>query len=217
MTDGKYSHIVEKSVYKQLKVFIIYMLCFGTFTLEKEIMLNIFGKRKIKADKLANILVNYIMEVTEKGYDGVEALIETSPEFVIKPETNPEGTKNFLLVVFVGNLSFVSRYFDQNVEDAIKEQCFTVLAQTFDTNSETLKSLYKEYKSFMVKVNHPSKNMLYAMSKGLFHKLELNEFQEDFFKSQNVPNPTFIKKLDEIMAQTIFHWDEFLSKHKVTL
>jgi hypothetical protein len=190
---------------------------FGTFTNETSTMLNIFGKRKIKSDKLANILVNYIIEVTEKGYDGVEALIETSPEFVVKPETNPEGTKNFLLVVFVGNISFVSRYFDQDVEDAIKEHCFKVLADTFTTDAGTLKGLYKDYKSFMVKVNHPSKNMLYAMSKGLFHKLELNDYQEDFFKSQNVPNPMFIKKLDEIMAQTIFHWDEFLSKHKVTV
>lgn len=189
---------------------------FGTFANETGTMLNIFGKRKVKSDKLANILVNYIMEVTEKGYEGVEALIETSPEFVIKPETNPEGTKNFLLVVFVGNMSFVSRYFDQSIEDSIKEQCYTVLAQTFDTTTDNLKALYKEYKSFMVKVNHPSKNMLYAMSKGLFHKLELNEYQEDFFKSQNVPNPMFIKKLDEIMTQTIFHWDEFLSKHKVS-
>lgn len=180
-------------------------------------MLNIFGKRKIKADKMANILVNYIMEVTEKGYDGVEALIETSPEFVVKPEANPEGTKNFLLVVFVGNMSFVSRYFDQDVEDSIKDHCFSVLAQTFETEASNLKTLYKEYKSFMVKVNHPSKNMLYAMSKGLFHKLELNNYQEDFFKSQNVPNPMFIKKLDEVMAQTIFHWDEFLSKHKVAV
>lgn len=180
-------------------------------------MLNIFGKRKIKTDKVANILVNYILEVTEKGYESVDALILNSNEFVEKPESNPEGLKNFLLIVFVGNMSFIPHYFDINIEEEITNECFNKLALAFDTDSETLKSLFKEYKSCMVKVNHPSKNMLYAMSKGLFHKLELNDYQEEFFKSQNVPNPTFIKKLDEIMAQTIFNWEDFLNKHKVAL
>lgn len=179
-------------------------------------MLNLFGKRKIRPEKAANILVNYIIEVTEKGYQSVETLIETSNFFESSPLLPEDGHKHFLIVVSVGNLSFLPRFFDADTENNLKTECFNKLATAFDTDSETIKNLYSEYKSCMVKLNHPSKNMLYAMSKGVFTKLELNQYQEEFFKSQNVPNPMFLKKLDDIMAQTIFNWDDFLNQYKVS-
>lgn len=178
-------------------------------------MLSLFGKRKIKPEKAANILVNYIIEVTEKGYNSVETLVNTSNFFETKPEICPDGHKHFLIVACVGNLSFLPRFFDVDTEEAIKQDCFKKLALAFDTDSNTIKELYSDYKSTMVKLNHPSKNMLYAMSKGLFTKLDLNQYQEEFFRSQNVANPMFIKKLDDIMAQTIFNWDDFLQQYKV--
>ncbi len=75
----------------------------------------------------------------------------------------------------------------------------------------------KEYKKFLTRINHPSKNMLYAMSKGMFYKYELNPFQnEEYFRNLQTPNPIFLKRLDEVMGQFIFNWDDFVAKYKVS-
>ena len=53
------------------------------------------------------------------------------------------------------------------------------------------------------------------MSKGVFHKYELYEFQEEFFRNMRTPHPTFLKRLDEIMVNFIFDWESYLDKYKV--
>ena len=77
----------------------------------------------------------------------------------------------------------------------------------------------KSFKLFMScylnKVNHPSKNMHYAMSKGIFGKYQLNQFQDDYFKNMNSPNPMFLKRLDEAMDCFIWNWESFKQKYQI--
>ena len=73
----------------------------------------------------------------------------------------------------------------------------------------------KEYRTFLSRVNYPSKNTLYSMSKGIFHKYELNQFQEGYFKSLNTPNPIFLKNLDEVMNYFLWDFEAFTEKYKV--
>ena len=79
-----------------------------------------------------------------------------------------------------------------------------------------LKETIAKYQSWMGRINHPSKNTLYAMSKGVFFKYELNQFQKDYFRNMNTPNPIFLKRLDEVIQQFVFDWAQVKEEFRVT-
>ena len=178
-------------------------------------MLTLFGKKKISEDKLANVLVNSISEFAERGFPEVVEIINNCPEFVESPEVSPENNDEFLMILLVGNLNFMTVYLDPDQSERIKNKVVEKFSKVLEMPAEELAQLVKEYKQFMMRVNHPSKNMLYAMSKGMFHKYDLNPYQEEFFRNQKTANPIFQKRLDDIMTQFIFNWEEFLNKYKI--
>ena len=53
------------------------------------------------------------------------------------------------------------------------------------------------------------------MSKAVFYKCDLNQYQESYFKTMNTPNPLFLKRLDELIINFIWDWDVFLKKFKL--
>jgi hypothetical protein len=53
------------------------------------------------------------------------------------------------------------------------------------------------------------------MSKALFYKYNLNEFQTDYYKKIQAPNPLFLKRMDDIMQNFIWDWTAFLKKYKL--
>ena len=82
-------------------------------------------------------------------------------------------------------------------------------------SSGEFQSLAREYQSFIAKVNHPSKNLVYGMSKALFEKYALNEYQDEYFRRMQAPNPLFLKRMDEVMVNFIWNWDAFFKKYKI--
>jgi len=180
-------------------------------------MLTLFGKKRINVNKVSNILVNTIIEYVEKGFPQLIDIINLGPEFKSSPGIKAEDDNEFLLILLVGNLNFVPIYFDVEISEEITRLVKEKFAQALEIDANALEAILKDYKSFLIRKNHPSKNMLYAMSKGMFYKYELNCFQDDYFKGLNTPNPIFLKRLDEIMHQFIFNWDEFIAKYKVVL
>jgi hypothetical protein len=57
--------------------------------------------------------------------------------------------------------------------------------------------------------------MVYAMSKGIFDKYMLYNFQDEYFKRMQAPNPLFLKRLDEIVENFVWDWDVFFKKYKL--
>lgn len=178
-------------------------------------MLAIFGKKRISEDKVANVLVNTLLEYVENGFPQVADIINVAPEFEIEPAVSRENDEDFLLILLVGNLNFIPIYFDYEVAERINLLVVEKFAKALDTSVADLKKKLKAFKTFLVQKNHPSKNMLYAMSKGMFYKYNLNDFQEEYFKLLKTPNPIFLKRLDELMGEFVFNWEEFVSKYKV--
>jgi hypothetical protein len=68
----------------------------------------------------------------------------------------------------------------------------------------------------MWRINHPSHNVLYGMSKTVFYKYELAQFQDEYFREMRAPNPILLKRLDDIMRNYVWDWDAYLSKIKLT-
>jgi hypothetical protein len=178
-------------------------------------MIRSFLKRKLTDNQLANIFVNGLMEVIDNGFKDVAFLINEDPAFQETPNILPESNSEFTLIVIVGNLIALESSFEPEQAFRVEHLIYQKFSKIFSMTDVSFENLVKDYKSFIARVNHPSKNMLYGMSKAIFHKYNLNDFQEDYFKRMQAPNPLFLKRMDEVMSNFIWDWDVFFKKYKL--
>jgi len=178
-------------------------------------MLGRLIKKKLDTDKMANVFVNSLLEVTENGFDDVRAMINEDTSFIESPNVPSVAADKFLLIVIVGNLRFLEDHFEADEAREIHQMIIEKLAAIYDMDFASFEQVIKDYDAFVSRVNHPSKNTLYGMSKAVFHKFNLNGFQEPYFKNMRTPNPLFLKRMDEIMMNFLWDWEAFFNRYKV--
>ena len=178
-------------------------------------MFAIFGKKKIKEDVVANIFVNSILDTIDEGFPEVVGIINDSPEFITSPNVSADDIDGFTFIVIAANLSFVCSNLSHSINDRMTNLILSKFSQAFGVDEEQFEKAIKNYQNYLNKVNHPSKNMLYAMSKGIFGKYKLNQFQDEYFKNMRSPNPMFLKRLDEAMENFVWNWEAFTQKHQI--
>jgi hypothetical protein len=178
-------------------------------------MLTLLGRKRITEDKAANVFVNSIFDVVEKGFVDVASIVNDDPAFVKSPGLKNDDYDRFLLVVIAGNLKLLNEYFEAEQGQRMKDMIIHKLAAVYEASEQEVKKVICEYQEMMSRVNHPSKNTLYAMSKGFFFKYDLAKCQETYFSNLNAPNPLLLKRLDEIMQNFIWDWPGFLDKYKI--
>ena len=182
---------------------------------KRNAMLGTLIKRRLSDNQVANVFVNALLEVVDNGFKEVAALINDDAAFVASPNITPEQDGEFALVVIVGNLSYLESTFEADQAFRVEKLIFEKLGTLYGMSEIEFTKLVREYQSFMTRVNHPSKNMVYAMSKAIFHKYNLNEFQDTYFKRLTAPNPLFLKRMDEVVGNFIWNWDSFFKKYKI--
>lgn len=178
-------------------------------------MLSIFGKKKLSDNQVANIFVNTMLETVEQGWPEVSAFISDSAEFVKSPDLDEDDYGRFLMIVIAANFCYIPKHFNSGHDSNIIKLSVAKFAEVFDLEVSDFARKVKEYKQFLSRVNMPSKNTLYAMSKAVFFKYNLNQYQESYFQSLRTPNPIFLKNLDEVMRNFIWDWNAFQEKYKV--
>lgn len=178
-------------------------------------MLGTLIKRRLSNNQVANVFVNALFEVVEKGFREVAQLINEDSAFVKSPNIPDTQNGEFALVVIVGNLSFLESTFEPEQAHEVEKLIFAKLAKIYEMPVEEFTSLIREYQSFMARKNHPSKNMIYAMSKAIYHKYDLNDFQDEYFRRMQAPNPLFLKRMDEVVQNFIWDWDAFFKRYKM--
>ena len=178
-------------------------------------MLTLFRKKKLKEDKVANIFVNSILDLVDEGFPEVVALINEDPEFVSSPNICVENSDQFLLIVLAGNLKFIPDHFDNYQDVRLIDRILRKTANALGVDASDLKETVSSYQSYFSRINHPSKNTLYAMSKAVFHKYQLNDYQEEYFRNMNAPNPIFLKRMDDIITNFVWDWSSFQEKYRV--
>lgn len=177
----------------------------------------IFGKKKVSGEILSNIFVNVVLEAVERTYPILVEAIQTDPEFITSPQLKQNDTDRLEVIVLTANLSYLSRYFTSTEEELLRRDIITTFAKVYDMSYSSMKEIIDDYESFMYRINHPSKNMVYAMSKAMFHKYHLNPYQEHYFANMNTPNPLFLQRLNKIMENFIWDWSTFFDKYKLAL
>lgn len=178
-------------------------------------MFDILFKKKVSEEKLAEYFVNSILQMVDNGFPDVIDLINNDSNFVSSPNIDIEENDRFLLIVIAGNLKYIPQFFNDYQDIRLIDVITRKFSQALGVTHHDLKEAVRSYQSFFTKVNHPSKNTHYAMSKALFFKYGLNEFQEEYFKNMNTPNPIFLKKLDEVIAHFIWDWSHFINKFRI--
>jgi hypothetical protein len=178
-------------------------------------MIRSFLKRKLSDNQLANIFVNGLLEVIDNGFSDVAQLINDDPAFEVSPNIPMEDNSEFSIIILVGNIICLESSFDNKQALDVEKLIIEKLSVIYGMNYDEFKTIVKNYSAFIARVNHPSKNVIYGISKAIFHKYKLNDFQEEYFRRMQAPNPLFLKRLDEITSNFIWDWDNFFKKYKV--
>lgn len=169
-------------------------------------MLSLF-KRKIQEDKIALMFTEQFLKAVDNGFPEVAALINESPEFIKSPGIAPHDSDRFLLIALSANLISVERYFEAHDGHLVTRSILQRAAEFCDVEYAALNNVVTKNQAFISKVNHPSKNLVYGISKAVFYKYELAKFQDEYFKNVNAPNPIFIKRLDEAVRHFLWDWE----------
>lgn len=178
-------------------------------------MIRSFLKKRLSDNQLANIFVNGLLEVIDNGFKEVALMINEDPAFDYSPDIAPSEIDEFTIIVIVGNLVQLESHFDYNQAVSVESLIIQKFATIYGMNENQFSDLISDYKSFISRVNYPSKNVLYGMSKAIFHKYVLNDFQEEYFKNMQAPNPLFLKRMDEILSNFIWNWEAVEKKYKI--
>jgi len=179
-------------------------------------MLSILFKRKISETQLANVIINSIGESVSKGFEDVALFINTSRCFVTSPNIKKENDNMFFLIVVAANIVMMRENLPATHSANVERLMYENLSKVYGVEVSQVRKVVLDYISFMNRVNMPSKNFLYSLSKSMFFKYNLNEFQDAYFKKMNSGNPIFLKQLDEIMLNFIWNWENFDKKYKLT-
>lgn len=178
-------------------------------------MLSSIFKKKFTDEQLANVFVNGILNVIDNGFEEVRAMMEEDTAFIRKPNLSKASNGHFTMIVIVGNIESLGVYFSPNQQKSLEPLIFERLAAAFEMEEEVFKKYFDEYSSFMSRVNHPSRIVLYSMSKAIFYKYKLNDHQEDYFRTMDTPNPLFIKRMDGVMKNFLWNWEAFFKRYKI--
>ncbi|MFT3886116.1 MAG: hypothetical protein QM724_12025 [Flavobacteriales bacterium] len=176
----------------------------------------LFGKKRITEEKLANAFVNAVLRLTEQGYPMIVAELQDSPEFTEIPVFGPGDDELFALIVLAGNLLDAPKHLPAGQDRRFFSLAVSKFANAMGTTASELELEVIALQHYMERINHPSKNTVYAMSKVVFHKFDLFRFQDQYFRDMKAPNPIVLKRLNQLMAFCLWDWAELLDEFKVT-
>lgn len=178
-------------------------------------MFSTLFKKKVSEDKIVNYFIHNTIEAVDNSFEALCDVIETDTTFVSRPDMKSQGSDKMLIMVLAANIDVIPNYFESYKDRRITNCCYKTLSSTFDMPEREVQSLISNTQKFLKSINKPSKNTLYSMSKGVFHKYNLNESQEPYFKNMKNPNPILLKRLDEIMSRFLWDWAEMTDKYNI--
>lgn len=178
-------------------------------------MLGSLLKKKLSDNQLANVFMNGLLEVVDNGFGEVAELINEDPAFVSSPGLSARDNTHFTMVILVANICALENTFEPEQAVRIEQLIFQKLGKMMQTSAAEAEETVRHYQKFMQRINHPSMNTVYAMSKAIFQQYGLNEFQDEYFRRMQVPNPLFLKRMDVIVANFLWDWDAFFKKYRI--
>ena len=176
----------------------------------------LIGKKKMTEEALANLLVEGTLKTSELIFKEVVDYVNECPHFERNPELQTENDLDFILTVFTCNISRIPNYLNNGQEKRVAHAVLKKLSYALYMDVRELSTRVKECKSLMKRLNHPSKNLIYAMPKAIFSLYGLNEFQQSYFKDLNSPNPLYLKEMNLMLDHLVWDWDFLTEEYRIT-
>ncbi len=176
----------------------------------------LFGRKRITEEKLANAVVNAVFELTDQGYPTIVEELEDAPEFIARPAFGPGDDELFALIILAGNLLDAPKHLPAGQDRRFISHAISKFAAAMGVPASELELEVVALQHEMERINHPSKNTVYAMSKAVFHKYDLFRFQDPYFRQMKAPNPIILKRLNQLMQFCLWDWAQVLEGWKIT-
>ena len=173
-------------------------------------------RRKLTEEQVAALFVETTFETVEQGWPEIAAFLNASPVFIQRPKLDEEDYGRFLMIIVSANLQLIPRHFDSGVDRQIIQHICSKFALAFGLTPDVFTQKVKNYRSFMKQINRPSKNLVTAMTRAIFYKYHLNQFQEPYFRDMNTPEPNIQRELKSLMAHFLWDWDAFTENYRVS-
>lgn len=173
------------------------------------------AKRKLSEEQVAEVFVETTFETVEQGWPELAGFINETNGFVECPNVDPEDYGRFLMVIVAANIQLIPQHFDSGIDRQLIQRIFSKFSRALDISPDQFASKIKHYRSFMKQVNKPSKNLITAMTRTVFYKYNLNQYQEAFFRDMNSPNPNIQRELRDLMQHFLWDWDAFKTTYRV--
>ena len=178
-------------------------------------MLNSILKRRINDDQLSNLFVNMLLDSVDSSYDEILNLIKDDVAFTSQPKIDNFEMDHLILIVFGANMTLAQNVLDVEPAAELQKLVIKKLATIFDKTPAEFAPMLCEYQKFVNHVNYPSKNLVYGMSKAIFSKYELAQYQDEYFRDLKAPNPIFLQRFNEITELFLWDWDAFFKKYRL--
>lgn len=178
-------------------------------------MLSFITKKKISEEQMASHVVNNTIQLVDESFQDVAFLINNDSDLIKSPEIQAVDFDEFMIIVISGNLELVPKYFHDFQDVRLLKHLHKKFAECFEMDLDEFKKLVADYQSYFARINSPSKNILYGMSRAVFYKYNLNQYQAEYFRKMNAPNPIFLKKLCDILQNFIWEWENYQKKYKI--
>ncbi|NNC82964.1 MAG: hypothetical protein HKN79_05255 [Flavobacteriales bacterium] len=176
----------------------------------------LIGKKKMTETALAKLLVEGTLKTAEPIFKEVVDYINECPHFDRNPEVTEQDDIDFLLTVFTCNISRIPNYLKGGQEKRVAHAIIKQLSFHLYMDMRDLSTRIQDCKSLMKRLNHPSKNLIYAMPKAVFSLYGLNEFQQPYFRDLNSPNPLYLKEMNQMMEVMVWDWDFLVEEYRFT-
>lgn len=177
----------------------------------------LFGKKKIKKEKVVEIYVDTIFDVIERGFPEIADFINEEKQFTKSPQIGKEDFEWFTYIIYGGNILNLYEYFEEELADDLKLLIMKEVAERYTTRDQHIaEEILLEYESFLSELQKKTKNTVKTISTALFNKFELNSYQDEHYQRLNAPNPVFFKQLNEMMELFVWNWEDFLQKYKIS-
>lgn len=176
-----------------------------------------WGKKKLKPEEVARMFVHATLDSVEDAWPEVLGLMRETPHLERPPEIEDAEAGPFLLVVLAGNLDFIPRFFESGQDQVIVEAILAELSTQLEVPADQLAARISSTRDAMVKMNKPSKKTLSAMARGMYIGYGLNAYQEEYFRSLQVPNPRFLMQMEEVLQHFLWDWNSFQEQFKLQL
>lgn len=176
----------------------------------------LFGKKKLKEEKIAQVFVNTINSTALEGFPTLAEYINDGPDFKESPKISPNQVEWFLYIVFAANLYNLKKFFPSEQLNRMRLLIIDEFIASLEGRSEeeTLENI-NNYEAFIAQLKSPTDELEKVISKAVFYKYGLNRFQIDHFQRLNAPNPVVMKALSDVSQNFVWNWEDVLGKYKL--